>query len=189
MVRRAGSDVVVGVSTVQCTQTVRGNLGPQMEGRPKSRRDGQWQRYCVYCMSAGTEATSKVQCAVWMCRLLVGGGVEAEHQDQAGVTGRAAAAAIAICYIQSERGRSDTYIHGCSTRGSGSPPAGGCLHRIDQLRLCKPSLPLVLRRFWPWFDHPRAQWVGGEPHVLDGLQQTRARPSPTTQASTPTESP
>lgn len=30
-----------------------------------------------------------------------------------------------------------------------------------------PHCPWSLWRFWPWFDHPRAQWVGGEPHVLD----------------------
>jgi hypothetical protein len=40
VVRRAGSDVVVGASTVQCTQAVRGNLGPQIV--VESRRDGRY---------------------------------------------------------------------------------------------------------------------------------------------------
>ena len=43
----------------------------------------------------------------------------------------------------------------------------GLINYDYYLVACMPSLPLVLRRFWPWFDHPRAQWVGGEPHVLD----------------------
>jgi len=39
------------------------------------------------------------------------------------------------------------------------------------------SMPLVLRRFGPWTDHPRAACVAGQPHVLDGSQQTRAKPA------------
>lgn len=40
------------------------------------------------------------------------------------------------------------------------------------------SLPLVLRPFWPWTDHPQAQWVGDGEHVLDSSQQTRASHHP-----------